>query len=132
MCASGSLHQQLHSWARHAAAVRAGGLHVAAELHNCPVHMAVSPKMNLVAGHCDAQAARVMKLAPLPTAGTRDVQQLLQTEGQTLQQPGLPKGLPQWMAPRCESHLWHSGHCAQVLPPSMLCPYVPVHVGPEH
>ena len=85
--ASGDLRQQLHNWARRAAAVRAGGLHVAREFSNFPHHSAVTPKLTAVAAH-SAWGKYIAAVAPLPAEGRKvDVQQILQASGQQLLRP---------------------------------------------
>ena len=64
-----SLRQQLHSWARHVAAVKRGGLYAVKELNNCPDGMVLSPKLDCVAAQC--VHSKQYSVAPLPSAGLK-------------------------------------------------------------
>ena len=103
---SGSMRQQLHSWAKHAAAVQGGSLHMARDFENCPAapeSIAFSPELGYVAAvqlpqeEVDGFNAGLidirLKVAPLPAAGPRvDIQKLLMTKGQKLPAPSASRG----------------------------------------
>ena len=100
VAAGSSLHQQLHSWARHAAAVRTGSLQVAREACEHRTLLAVSPKLGQVAARC--QDSGQVKVASLPAAGIRTgMQQLLRAEGQMLEPP-VPQGVWHLEDLRCD------------------------------
>ena len=79
--ANGSLRQQLHSWARHVAAVRAGSLQVAREFHSCREGMAISPNLDQVAAKITTLSPALFKVASLPATGAQvNVRQQLQAK----------------------------------------------------
>ena len=110
----GSLRQQLHSWARHAAAVRAGGLHLATEVLGCPNDIYVSPKLDAIAVQHTQGKNHFYKLVPLPTAVCGvDMYWLLQAK-LMLQHPASQDCHACFFPARCGPGLTLCGHAQQL------------------
>ena len=84
--ASGNLRQQLHSWARHVAAVRKGSLQEARKYHSCPADMTVSPRLDIAAAPCAYGDSDEFRVASLAAGADMSVEQLLKA-GQPLSPP---------------------------------------------